>query len=106
MDNYSEAIFERNEVPIKVERTFEFMGDTMWAMIDETTDEKGEYILYNTVSFLMDEGAASIELIAKSVMLDESKISSRVTKTFATAPEYNLERPHHLRTSDLISEAL
>ena len=54
----------------------------------------------------MDEGAASMELIAMSVMLDESEISKRVTTAFATAPDYNLERPHHLRANELISEAL
>ena len=78
----------------------------MWFVIDETSDEKGDYILYNTVNFLMDEGAASIELIAQSVMLEDSEIASRVTTSFATSPQYNLERPHHLKASDLINEAL
>ena len=105
LDNFSEIILMKEE-PFRVDKAYELLDDTMWAVIDETSEDKGEYILYNTVNFLLDEGAASIELIAQSVMLDESEISKRVTTAFAQAPDYNLERPNHLKASELINEAL
>ena len=101
-------MLEKNdlEIAFTVDNAIELMNSTMWAIMDATSDDKGEFILYNTVSFLFDDGMASMEEIAKTVMLQESNIGERVTTAFATTPEYNLVRPHHLRASELINEAL
>jgi len=108
LDTFSATVCERNEVDkeFTVRKTFELMDDTMWAALEAASDDKGEFVLYNTVSFLMNDGATSMEAVAQAVMLNESGITKRVTTAYATAPKYTVERPHRLRASDLISEAL
>jgi len=89
---FSSSVLEKNdlEIAFTVDNAIELMDSTMWSIMDATTEDKGEFILYNTVSFLMDEGMASMEEITKTVMLSESNVGSRVATAFATAPEYNL----------------
>jgi len=108
MNIFAGTICEKNDVELArtVDYSHSLLEGTMWSVIDKTADERGEYILYNTVNFLLDEGAASLERIAQSVMLSESQIASRVTTSFAQSPDYNLQRPHMLKTNELIQESL
>lgn len=108
LDNFWETVCEKSEMDREatVNKAYELLGDTMWAVMGDTADDRGEFILYNTVSFLLSDGQESMETIAQAVMLEESGIAKRVTTAFATAPNYAIDRPHHLKASQLLAEAL
>lgn len=108
LDTFWETVCERNDLEREetVKKAYGLLGDTMASVMESTNQDKSEFILYNSSSFLLNEGQASMATIAQAVMLEESEISKRVTTAFATAPEYSIERPHRLRASQLLTEAL
>lgn len=51
------------------DNAYESLDKTVCATIDAVTEDRKEFILYQSLSFLMDEGIPSIEKIGQSVML-------------------------------------
>ena len=84
------------------DQAYDSLDKTVCATLDAVIEEKKQFLLYESLSFLMDEGIASIELIGQSVMLSESGVTERVTTAFAQNPLYKIERPHRLRANNLI----
>ena len=68
--------------------------------------EKSEFILYNTLNFLLDEALPSLEIISQHVILQESNIAVRLTEYAADLDQHELRRPHSLDSSSLISNAI
>ena len=70
-----------------------------------TNREKSEFILYNTMHFLLDESIPSLEEISQAVILQESSISSRMAEHASKLDQLSLQRPHSLRASDLVAQS-
>ena len=65
----------------------------MTMMMEQESEIKAEFSLYNTFAFLNDDLTASIELISEHVALEESKVSARFTRTLVNTDLYDIKRP-------------
>ena len=65
--------------PQAADLAYDSTDKTVCATLDAVIEDRKEYILYQSLSFLMDEGIASVELIGQTVMLSESNVTTRVT---------------------------
>lgn len=65
--------------PQATDLAYDSLDKTVCATLDAVIEDRKEFILYQSLSFLMDEGIASVELIGQSVMLSESNVTTRVT---------------------------
>ena len=66
--------------------------------------EKSQFILYNTMNFLLDENLPSLEIISQAVILQESSISVRMVEHVSNLDMLKLQSPHSLRSQDLINQ--
>ena len=105
LDSFERTVSERTDAVSEalINKCQDTTGRVMGLLTEQTAEIKADFSLYNTFTFLNDDLTASIELISEHVALEESKISTRFTRTLVNTDLYDVKRP--ISTETLIDRA-
>ena len=73
---------------LTVEKCYAFVETQSNLIMEEHSELKADFSLYNTFSFLTDDMVASIEVISEGVGLGQSHIADRFTRTLVNTDLY------------------
>uniref|UniRef100_A0A7S3HYH6 Uncharacterized protein n=1 Tax=Favella ehrenbergii TaxID=182087 RepID=A0A7S3HYH6_9SPIT len=95
LDSFERTVSERTEAVSEalLNKSNETTGRLMGMLMEQEAEIKAEFSLFNAFTNLNDDLTASIELISEHVALEESKVSSRFTRTLVNTDLYDVKRP-------------